>query len=403
MRYDVAVVGAGPAGATAAKFLSEAGLCTLLLEKATFPRDKPCGGGLQMRVLHRFKYLEEHSLIDSFSTRIQIHSSSLLHPLDFHHTKPLEAMVLRQTFDEGLVTLATRTGALLQCGNAVQDLTNQKDHIRLVLSNGTTVESRLVIGADGMWSTIAKKIGMKQHCDHIGICAYNEYHLDQETMRDLYGEERSVHIHVQPYGLAGYGWVFPKKEHVNIGIVEFRQAVTPRINKKKNLQILFTQYLEILKKKKLIPNSLSTTTTHGGVFPTCPMSTLTADRVLLCGDAGGLANPMTGEGIYYAMCSAETAAKTAIKALENSTTDVRSLKCYQTQWNQEFSLELSLLSRLSKRWGRNLDSFLEVANKDPKLVDIICQAIPSPKGVQGEKWKIIRRFVFSYCTHKLRR
>ncbi|MFA5102411.1 MAG: NAD(P)/FAD-dependent oxidoreductase [Candidatus Thermoplasmatota archaeon] len=402
MRYDVAVVGAGPAGATAAKILSETGLRTILLEKTTFPRDKPCGGGLQMRVLHRFKYLEEHNLIDSFSTRIQIHSSSLQHHLDFHQTKPLEAMVLRQTFDEGLVTLATRAGALLQCGNAVHDLTDQKDHVRLVLSDGTTVESRLVIGADGMWSMIAKKIGMKQHSDQIGICAYNEYHFDQETMRDLYGEERSVHIHIQPYGMAGYGWMFPKKEHVNIGVVEFRQAVTPRLNKK-NLQILFTQYLQILKKQKLIPNSLRTTTTHGGAFPTCPMSTLTTDRVLLCGDAGGLVNPLTGEGIYYAMCSGETAAKTAIKALENSTTDVRTLKCYQTQWNQEFSLELSLLSRLSKRWGRNLDSFLEVANKDPKLVDIICQAIPSKKGVQGEKWKIIRRFVFSYCTHKFRR
>jgi len=401
MRYDVAIVGAGPAGATAAKFLSEAGLCTLLLEKATFPRDKPCGGGLQMRVLHRFKYLEEHNLIDSFSTRIQIHSSSLLHPLDFHHTKPLEAMVLRPTFDEGLVTLAVQAGAILQCGKEVQNLTNQKDQVRLNLSDGTTVESRLAIGADGMWSTVAKKIGMKQHCNHIGICAYNEYHLDQETMHELYGEERSVHIHVQPYGLVGYGWVFPKKEHVNIGIVEFRQALTPKINKK-NLQILFTQYLQLLKKQKLTPDNFSTTTTHGGTFPTCPMSTLTADRVLLCGDAGGLANPMTGEGIYYAMCSGEMAAKTAIKALENNTTDVRSLKCYQTQWNQEFSSDLSFLSRLSKRWGRDLEHLLEVVSKDKKLMNIICQAIPNPKGIQGDKWKIIRRFIFSYFTSKLK-
>jgi geranylgeranyl reductase family protein len=401
MLYDVAIVGAGPAGSTAAKFLSEKGIRTLLLEKATFPRDKPCGGGLQIRVLHRFKYLEENNLIDSYSTAIHLHSTSMQHHIDFHHTKPLEAMVLRKNFDEGLVNLATRSGAILQCGKIVQDVTNQKDNIRLVLSDGTAVESRLVIGADGTWSTIAKKIGMKQECDHIGICVYNEYPLSQETMHLLYGEERAVHIHAQPHGLAGYGWVFPKKEHVNIGVVEFRQAINPRIEKK-NLQIHFTQYLQTLKKQKLIPNALIATAIHGGAFPTCPAKKLTADRVLLCGDAGGLVNPLTGEGIYYSMCSGELAAKTVIKTLENNSTDTHSLRHYQSQWNHEFHLELSLLSRLSKRWGRNVDYLIEVVSKDEKLIDIICQAIPRPGGVQGDKWKIIRRFVLAYCKNRLK-
>jgi len=169
MLYDVAIVGAGPAGATAAKLLSEKGIRALLLDKTTFPRDKPCGGGLQMRVLHRFKYLEENNLIDSYSTTFQIHTSSNTHHLDFYHTKPLQAMVLRKNFDEGLVGLATRNGAVLQCGNTVHDMTKQKEAMRLILSDGTMVESRLIIGADGTWSTIAKKIGMKQGCDHIGV------------------------------------------------------------------------------------------------------------------------------------------------------------------------------------------------------------------------------------------
>jgi geranylgeranyl reductase family protein len=402
MLYDVAIVGAGPAGSTAAKFLSEQGVRTLLLEKSTFPRDKPCGGGLQMRVLHRFKYIEENNLIDSYSTTFQIHTSSMTHHLEFHHTKPLQAMVLRKRFDEGLVNLATRNGAILQCGSTVQDIINQKDIMRLNLSDGTTVESRLIIGADGSWSTIAKKIGMKQDCDHIGICVYNEYPMNPETIQKLYGDERGVHIHLQPHGLAGYGWVFPKQKHVNIGVAEFRQAIHPAIEKK-NLHINYAQYLKTLKKQKLIPNNLNIATTHGGAFPTCQMKRLTADRVLLCGDAGGLVNPLTGEGIYYAMCSGEMAAKTAINALENNTTDAQSLRRYQRRWNHEFHGELSFVNRLSKRWGRNIDYLIEVTSKDKKLIDVICEAIPKPGGVQKDKWRIIPRFVFAYCKNLLKR
>ncbi|MCU0851079.1 MAG: NAD(P)/FAD-dependent oxidoreductase [Candidatus Thermoplasmatota archaeon] len=400
MRYDVAIVGAGPAGATAAKILSEQNIHTILLDKASFPRQKPCGGGLQMRVLHRFKYLEEHDLIDSYSTAFQIHTSTLRHQIDFHHTRPLQAMVLRKTFDEGLVALAQRNGAFLQIGITVRDLTTDNNTIRVVLSDGTTIETSIVIGADGIWSTIAKKIGMIQRCDHIGVCLFAEYPMKQQTIQKLYGEERGVHIHLQPNGLAGYGWVFPKKEHVNIGVVEFRQALNPFMEKK-NLQKNFADYLRSLKQQKLLPTTLPKTIPHGGAFPTCPMKQLTADRVMLCGDAGGLTNPMTGEGIFYAMCSGEMAAHTAIKALENNTFDASSLRRYQRIWDHEFCKDFRLMHRLSKRWGKNIDHLIQIASGDKKLMNIICEAIPKPGGVQQDKWKILFRFLYASCKNRV--
>ncbi len=401
MQYDVAIVGAGPAGSTAAKFLSEKGIRTLLLEKATFPRDKPCGGGLQMRVIHRFKYLQENNLIDSYSYALHLYTSSMKHHLDFQHTTPLQAMVRRKTFDEGLVNLAIRSGAILENGKNIQNITPEKEAIHLTLSDGATIQSQMVIGADGTWSIIAKKIGMRQDCHHIGVCAYNEYPLSQDTIRHFYGEEHAVHIHLQPRGLAGYGWVFPKKEHVNVGIVEFRQALNSSMEKK-NLQTHFQYYLEFLKQQTLLPQDLPALDPFGGAFPTCPVKSLTADRVLLCGDAGGLTNPMTGEGIYYAMCSGELAAKTALRALGDNKTDARSLREYQRQWNHEFRMDYTLLSRLSKRWGSNIDNIIKVVSRDKKLCDIICDAIPKPKGIQAEKWKILRRLIIAYCTNKLR-
>jgi geranylgeranyl reductase family protein len=400
MLYDVAIVGAGPAGATAAKILSEKGARCLLLDKTSFPRDKPCGGGLQMRILHRFQYLEKHDLIDSYSTTFQIHTSTLTNHVIFEQTKPLQAMVMRKTFDKGLVNLAVQNGVMLQCGNSVQDMINNKNSVRLFLSDGSTVETRLVIGADGTWSTIAKKIGMRQKCDHIGVCVYAEYPMKQQTIQRLYGEEHGVHIHLRPNGVAGYGWVFPKKEHVNIGVVEFRQAIHPS-EEKRNLQTSFRYYLQSLKKQKLLPTQLSKIATHGGVFPTCPLKQLTADRVMLCGDAGGLTNPMTGEGIFYAMCSGEMAANTAMHALENDAVDASSLKQYQHRWNHEFHGDFSLMGRLSKRWGKNVDRFIEIACSDAKLVNIISKAIPKPGGVQKDKWRILPRFLFAYCKNRL--
>ena len=67
MNYEVAIIGAGPAGSTAAKFLSEKGVKVILIDKVKFPRDKPCGGGIPVRVLKKFKYLEEYDLIESYS------------------------------------------------------------------------------------------------------------------------------------------------------------------------------------------------------------------------------------------------------------------------------------------------------------------------------------------------
>ncbi len=132
------------------------------------------------------------------------------------------------------------------------------------------------------------------------------------------------------------------------------------------------------------------------------MKRMTADRVLLCGDAGGLTNPRTGEGIFYAMCSGEMAANTAIKALENDTIDAQSLQGYQNRWNHEFYGDFTLMGRLSKRWGRNVDRLIEITCGDKKLIDIICQAIPKPGGVQKDKWKIIPRFLLASLKNRLK-
>jgi flavin-dependent dehydrogenase len=101
------------------------------------------------------------------------------------------------------------------------------------------------------------------------------------------------------------------------------------------------------------------------------------------------------------MSSGEIAAKIAIKAVEHDTMDAHALRHYQRRWNQEFRLNLSLLSRVSKYWGRNLDYVVKFVSNDKKLLDSICKAIPSPAGIHKEKWSLARRFLVAYCKDRL--
>jgi flavin-dependent dehydrogenase len=150
MKYDVVIVGAGPAGATAAKFLSEKGVKVLLLDKSAFPRDKPCGGMVSLRTLKRFPYISE-DLIASYSSGGRIYSSSLKHHIQVDKDEPVAVFVVRSHFDHGLVKLAVQSGTVLKDGVSATEMhiSNEKAMIRL--DDGESVESELVIGADGVW------------------------------------------------------------------------------------------------------------------------------------------------------------------------------------------------------------------------------------------------------------
>jgi flavin-dependent dehydrogenase len=179
-------------------------------------------------------------------------------------------MVLRTTFDAGLVNLASQSGAVFLEGKAAVRIKTNTEHVQVTLNDGTPIDASYVIVADGMWSTMSKQLGGTQKNQNIGMCVLGEYSVSKNIMDQFFSEQRCVHIYLNIFGIVGYGWVFPKREHVNIGLCEFRHALTSE-HQKKNLKTLYMQYITLLKENKIIPETLQVGTVKGGVFPTMPM------------------------------------------------------------------------------------------------------------------------------------
>jgi geranylgeranyl reductase family protein len=401
MNYDVVVVGAGPAGATAAKFLAEKGEKVLLIDKSSFPRDKPCGGGLSVRTLKRFNYISK-DLIDAYSSDGIIHSSSLKYEVQLHKDEPIAAFVIRKDFDFGLLQLAIERGTTFMERKTVSDVSILPEKVKIKLNNGEYIESQLVIGADGIYSTIAKKSGLGYRQSLLGRCLFQEYHLDSSLFDDYFTEKRIFHFHLRFMGIKGYGWVFPKKDSVNIGIGEIKPSATQSTNKP-NLKEFYENYIHLLKESKIIPPTINLGKIQGGILPLTPLKKTFTDRVILCGDAAGLMNPLTGDGIDYAMSSGKFAAEVCTEALEAGETSASFLSKYQQLWKDDFGKEIKLCLRILKvLLERNSgEKYVRLLSGDTQIADMVLTLLNNQGRLDECQWKLVKRFVYIYCKDLL--
>src|SRR5215471_13715850 len=157
----IVVVGAGPAGATAARRLALAGRRVQLLDRRAFPRQKPCGGGISIRALSRFPYLEREL------SRIAIHTVRRLYlegpdgrSTVIESDGPAALMIRRLEFDDLLVSLAVAAGAELVAGSDVVNARESSDDVELTTRDGRQFRAPVVVAADGVHSVIARRLGI---------------------------------------------------------------------------------------------------------------------------------------------------------------------------------------------------------------------------------------------------
>jgi geranylgeranyl reductase family protein len=389
--FDVIIAGAGPAGATAAKFLGEAGVSTLLLDKSAFPRDKPCGGGISARVLDRFPYLR--SALDRIPTswvnKVHFESPSGF-VVDYRSPDPLYLMIRRCEFDNLLFSLA-RPRVETAIG-LVRRVSFHQDHVG-VSTDKCDYQARMIIGCDGANSVVARASGIRTGS------VQSSYAIDmmEETPREeLSTAERDrMYIYYRIRSHYGYGYVFPKTDHLNVGVgfkLDYYLA-----NLRGEHYSHHRTFVEDMKSKHVLQGQSNRANFRAFPLPISgPLARTHGDRVLLAGDAGGFVNALTAEGIYYAMVSGELAARAAIKG---------QLSGYERTWKREIGDELAHSVRLQKLLladPTRVDRIVRAAGRHPVLADLLARYATGAMTHAQFKQSMLRRALPTYLREKAR-
>lgn len=292
--WDVIVVGAGPAGATAARVAALNGCETLLLERATVPRYKTCGGGLigaSLAALPPGLPLKVHDTARQFTFTLNGRRERTR-----TSTSPTCALVYRSELDAALTEAAAVAGATVRDGTALTALEQQDGTVTVRTNRGDTLRARAVVGADGSASRVARYVGVR--CAQVDLALEVEAPVDERTADRWRGR-----ILMEWGPLPGsFGWVFPKGDVCTAGVVAARGNPAA-------LRAYKHDFLE--RNGLLVPRPLHDT----GHLTRCRHadSPLSRGRVLVAGDAAALVDHWSREGISYALRSGDLAGHAATR------------------------------------------------------------------------------------------
>lgn len=292
--HDVIVVGAGPSGALCAYTLRRLGLSVLVLDRAAFPRSKPCGGGLTIKTLALMPYsvapvLERitRGLELGFRTAAGDHFDRAV------GRDPICTFAVRDKFDSFNFERMLEAGAEFRTIGKIEAITEAADGVT-VAADGDTFRARYLVGADGANSRVRRLLGLDAHIRRgfalEGIVPYSA--LEREPRPEfLFGATRN-----------GYGWLFPKGDHVNVGLYTIDDD--PSLSK---------DALRAYARERLgtdaIEGVVGMPLGFGG-----ERRIPVRDRVVLVGDAAGYAEPLLGEGLHNAIKSGIAAAQAIVSA-----------------------------------------------------------------------------------------
>ncbi len=305
--FDVIVVGGGPGGSTAARICAQHGLKTLLVEKERFPRYKSCGGCLSLKTVRLLEF-DLGPIVERAVETVRF-TYGLKDPFTIRAQRPMVFMVMRDRFDHFLIQKALEEKAEVIEGRRVISAEETGEGVVVETASGQRYSSRYLIGADGPTSRIAHAFALVPRDTH-GSGFGLECEIPYTSLKG-FPEEALERIHLD-FGRIpkGYGWVFPKREGLSIGI----GGMLFNENKVK-IRHHFDTFLNGL---PYIPKEEGRAAV-GHLLPAFwdERQKIAHRRVLLVGDAAHLMDPLMGEGIYYALQSGRLAAEAILQARGN--------------------------------------------------------------------------------------
>jgi geranylgeranyl reductase family protein len=299
-RFDAIVVGGGPAGSATAIRLADAGASVLLVDRATFPRDKPCGGGLTTRAFKQCPVdptpvVEEE--VDLVELRFRYRDEVVRQA-----SQPVIRMTQRRRLDAFLVDAARGSGVDVREG--VRSTLDPET--RTLTIGGERFQSRVVVGADGANGTTAKTLGLGDGIVH-GV-AYEGNVPYGVVTRERYARRAVIELADIP---GGYGWVFAKGDHVNVGVGAW-QSEGPHIRE---------HLTRVCEAHGIDEDALEHLRGHRLPLRR-PGTRIASEDALLVGDAAGLIDPVSGDGMYECFVSARLAAAAILDVLDGRSTSL---------------------------------------------------------------------------------
>jgi geranylgeranyl reductase family protein len=372
MRCDFAVIGGGPAGASAARRLAKAGANVTLFERAPMPRYKPCGGALSRQALDWLDEPIPPELIDRdiFGTRLHVGGAVV----ESRRPERVAVLVERARFDHYLLRQAEAAGAKV-VWQAVRALDVGPDGVRLRAAGGEFTADCAIV-CEGAAGRLARPVCGRDPPDLTNFCLQAEIpvpspdpYADLDGLLGIYMDELDF----------GYGWVFPHGRYHAVGIGALRSALD-------DPQAAFRRFVAA---RGL---SLDGARVWGHYLPTGGVQrVVVADRVLLAGDAAGFADPFHGEGVAYAVRSGQLAAKAALEAGARGDFSREALAPYAGLCHEAFGRDLAAAYRLFRLMhGRPAPIIRRVAT-EPKVLDRFLDVPTARLSYRGFlRWLLLR-------------
>lgn len=354
--YDVIIVGGGPAGSACALYAEQHGLRVLLVDKATFPRDKICGDAISGKSV---VYLRELGLLDALHSQPQVRANGVtfsspdgnLATIAFtppNTDRESFGYVCRREVFDNILFQAAKQRVETREGFNVTDLLVENGQVRGVNGRNGTADQRLtakvVVGADGYNSVVLRKMGLYEHDPAHWVVATRAYYRGVTEVTD------AIEIHFVKDILPGYFWIFPLEDGlVNVGIGMRHDELKKRGISLRQAHVAATEapfFQRRFRNAELLggivgwnlPVGSKERRAHGNGF-------------LLLGDAAGLIDPFSGEGIGNAMCSGKIAAEVLATVCASDDFSDAALAAYQQQLWQRLGPELRMSYTL-QRLGR---------------------------------------------------
>ena len=366
MRYDVIVVGAGPAGSAAARESAARGLSVLLLDKAAFPRDKPCGGGVNLRAARLLPFdLAPVTERVIYGARFSLRQRPAF---DRFSAEPLTYLTQRSRFDAYLVERAVAAGATLRERAPVREIERHASRV-VVRAGAESFEGRALVGADGANGRTARLAGLEVN-RHLLVGLEGNI-TPAGGIPPRWRDALGLDVGGIP---GGYGWLFPKGDHLNIGVGGWHH-VGPSLRGR--LERLTRYY-------GFDPADLRGLRGHH--LPTRRRGAALADgNVALVGDAAGLLDPFTGEGIYAAIWSGRAAAGHLAAYLDGRAAD---LTGYGREVARELLPDLGASQRYCDIFSLSPRIFATVVRHAPGAWGLLCRLIRGEETYAGFKRKL---------------